>query len=359
MNNTYDKNRADQLQFLRFLAFCNIFLLHGSGYNIINYPVGNAAALSVSFFVILGGVVTGYSGYNKEIILSVKEITGYMGKKIKKIYPLYILTTIVTILYSGLPMAVALYDYSAVFSRLIQLGKNLFLIQSWFPSGYFSYNGPGWYLSTVIFLYLFNLPVLKLLQKIEKLKTKWIIYIGSFIILLFITVWYCYQMQTSNMEFWEYVFPPSRLGEYLCGMILGYGIRSIIKEIPCSKIAAILFTVLEFATIFGWFYSMFCPVAAWKYRIVAWLLPNMTIIAVFSFGKGLLSVFFRTKLLKWLGDISFECYLLHQIILTIYVKLSGVGQQSVLGCLFSLFLCMVTTVIFAMCFNKVSAQCTK
>lgn len=357
--NSNDLNRAEQLQFLRFLAFCNIFLLHGSGYNIINYPVGNAAALSVSFFVILGGVVTGYSGYNKEIILSVKEITGYMGKKIKKFYPLYILTTMVTVLYSGLPIAVALYNYRAVFSSMIQLGKNLFLIQSWFPSGYFSYNGPGWYLSTVIFLYLFNLPVLKLLQKIEKLKAKWAIYIGSFIILLFITVLYCYHMQTSNMEFWEYVFPPSRLGEYLCGMILGYGIRSIVKNIPYSKIIVILFTFLEFATLYGWFYSMLGPVEPWKYRIVAWLFPNMTMIAVFSIGKGLLSVFFRTKLLKWLGDVSFECYLLHQIILTIYVRLSGVEQQSFLGCLFSLFLCMVTTVVLAIYFKNASTHCTK
>lgn len=123
-------NRADQLQFLRFCAFFLIFSLHLDRYVPYWFPHDKGALNAVVFFFILSGVVTGYSIYDREVSFSFGAVKSHMQGKIKKVYPLYFVTTLLAVAYSGLPEYIANYDYRNVLAKVSQLIKNLLLLQS-------------------------------------------------------------------------------------------------------------------------------------------------------------------------------------------------------------------------------------
>ena len=129
--NGINQNKANQLQFLRFIAFVLIFLLHGSAWNFMRLPVKNGAIEAVSFFFILGGVVTGYSSYEKDTKPTASNIINYMKRKLCRVYPLYIGTTLFTIIYMQIPHLVDIHDFPNLIKNYgIQLLRNVFLIQS-------------------------------------------------------------------------------------------------------------------------------------------------------------------------------------------------------------------------------------
>ncbi len=354
--------RANQLQFLRFISFLLIFLWHSEGYR-INYmpPGGNGALCAVSFFFILSGFVTAYSSYNKKTKLTLKNVFHELWKKLKKFYPLYLIIIIISVLYSAIPLNIASHRFDLLLINGKQLLKNLLLIQSWFPQGYFNYVGSAWFLSTIMFLYLFNIPFRTILNKIKESKHKWLLYFIMFIITISGSIIYSYFIQSLKTEFWGYVFPPARLGEYLAGMVLGYMVIQVKKDfldkkMISSKSFTVVFTILELIILILWFKNIYTIHSAWTFRIVAWIPLNIIMILIFGIGKGLLSKIFQNRYLKQLGDISFECFLIHQIVLHIYYEMSGVRSISTLGNVFSMLYCLILTVAFAYFIHKYTSR---
>lgn len=339
--------RADQLQFIRFCAFLLIFLWHANNFAFAFLPGANGAANGTEFFVLLSGFVSGYSSYNQDISCTLKGIMVYMWKKLKKVYPLYFITTVFTISYSAIPSLVANHLFEGLKSHIIQLVKSLLLVQSWFPTNYFSYNGVGWFLSTIMFLYLLNIPMRACATRIKKMKKAEFVFGIVFVVSFILTFMYCYLMRNTNMEYTEYVLPISRMGEYVCGMSLGYFVVSVRNRICDSITITILFTFFELGSLVLWIYGMYMPVVEWQNRIVHWMIPNCILISVFGMGKGVVSKLFSIKPLRYLGDISFECFLLHQIILFLFTSFSGVVGISKLGNLFSIVFCLMITVLCA------------
>lgn len=340
-------NRADQLQFLRFCAFFLIFSWHADKYVPYWFPHGNGAANAVAFFFILSGVVTGYSTYNKEVVFSVGVTKQHFWRKIKKVYPLYFVTTIFTVIYSGLPEYVANYDYEKAMATFLRLIRHLLLLQSWFPMGYYAFNGVGWFLSSIMFLYLLNVPLSACMTGIRK-KKNWRLILGViFCTTVGLIVLYCYALRGTNVEFTEYIFPPSRLGEYICGLCVGYIVRSVIEKVPSGTVYKIIFSCAEIAAIIVWITAIYRPMALWQEGIVHWLFPNLLLLVIFTFGKGVISDLFKVKFLRHLGDISFECFLIHQIVIYEYVINAGVGDSSKPGKLISLVFCLIMTLLLA------------
>ena len=91
---------------------------------------------------------------------------------------------------------------------------------------------------------------------------------------------------------------------------------------------------------------------------VRWLLPNIFVLLVFAFGGGLFSGLFRLKWLKRLGDLSFECFLTHKMIITLYYC-ANIGGESKLSNLFRLVFVFGTTVLLALLLNKKPASIQK
>ena len=326
------KEKMEQLQIIRFISFGIIFIRHSADW--VHFPNFQGNTINaITFFFMLSGLVNAYSMYGRDIMLTRKCITGYMKKKIEKLYPLYFCTLIVSLFTSGFFSHLIKNDLLYVKQQTIFLVRDVFLIQSWFTDGYFSFNGVAWFLSTLFPMCLITVPVLYGFNKVikrEDLKKSVKILILSVIavLTLTITVIYHYLMHGENDEFWLYIFPVARMGEYITGLCLGYIICLIKPEVPdnmlnspeslpkdsgagTSKLTWIIFTVLETFAFLFWTGIMLLPAEPWKYRVVRWLLPNIILLLVFSMGKGLISTIFRNRYLVFLGDISFECFLIH------------------------------------------------
>lgn len=339
--------REEQLQFLRFLAFINVFITHAEAFLFFPYRATFSALASVSFFFMLSGVVAGYSLIGKPVVPDVRNIGGFLWKKIRKVYPLYFLTTAFAVMFSEIPALVMACDFSALRSPLIQLSKNLLLIQSWFPGSAHSYNTVGWFLSVLVFLYALTLPLAWILNKLNSSKYRHILLPGLFVGISFVMVCYCYLIRGDRMSFWHNQFPPARLGEYCLGMIMGFAARQDKKKLPQGKLWKILFTVLEVGVLLFWYYSLGRPGNYWRHKIVSWMMPNILLLAVFLAGQGLLSDIFRKKKLVYLGDISFECYLIHQLILIRFaINLSSI-PASVPGNMFVFLFSFVFSLLIA------------
>lgn len=350
MNNNRNGDRAEQLQFLRFLAFLLVFLYHASLW-IKEYewlPNEYGAACAVAFFFILSGFGTAYASFNKSVSFSVKAIYEYVVNKLRKNYPLYFVTTIFTISYSQLAIGVLKPSFLDAKEGMIQLFKNLLLIQSWFPEKYFSYNGVGWFLSTIMFLYFLNIPLLSCATKIKRLQNNKLIFSIIFAVTFMAVVAYCYVLRDTNKEYTQYVLPIARVGEYIMGICLGYIVQLTKKNLYIQN--KIIFTGAEVLALLMWIYSMYMPMEEWQLRIVHWIIPNCILLIVFAYGRGYISEIFSIRLLKHLGDISFGCYLVHSIILRIYkmniANIEG-NVEGILGSLFSTIFCLMITIMIS------------
>ncbi len=342
-----ENGRAEQLQFLRFCAFIMVFLWHGKVWAPAVIPVGNAAAEGVSFFFTLSGLASGYSYFLRQKPYSRREHVRYMWKKLKRIYPLYFCMTFLSLVFSGIPYWIVVKDFQSARPYLIQFAKNVLMLQSWYKGGdYFSFGCVGWFISSIMFLYLLTPWLKALVSQLYKRENGYRNLIVMFVIMIAVTTGYCYVTRNGDQEFWQYVFPPARLGEYFAGMLLGFMIRAGMDRVPDGPGIKIAFTCLEAAALLLWAGSLFLPFAWWKYRIVHWLFPNLFLLGIFALGRGRITDLFRMRLFRRLGDISFESYLLHFNILVLYGT-TGVGAAGRWGNLFSLAFCLALTLMLA------------
>lgn len=167
---------------------------------------------------------------------------------------------------------------------------------------------------------------------------------------------YGFFISQKDMAYWDYIFPPARLGEYFGGFFLGCIVRLLMgggqkHKNGCCDRAAILdkifFTFLELFGLVFWIIQMYTPTDTLNFWIAHWLLPNYLLIGIFMFGKGYVSKLFSMQLFKKLGNISYECFLIHQPIIIIYSMTSGVYAISNKGNIFSLLYCLILTVLIA------------
>ena len=321
--------REDQMQFLRFGMFLLVFFLHMSMPEI--YPVWNGGVSAVSFFFMLSGALLGFYAVEKRCRLSVKNVVSDTLRKAGKQYDLYLITTIFAVFWSELPVMAVNFRFGEMKQPLLQLGRNLLMIQSWFSEGYFSYNGVGWYLSTLMFLYLLNLPLIALLKKIDSMPGRVKISIAVMALCIGLTAVYSYVTNVEEIHFWQYIFPPARMGQYICAAFLGYSIRLAKDKVSQDRKTYGIFTVAEVGALLFWFGSLYISRMSWHVRLVDGFAPNMLLIGVFLMGQGGISRLFRWKPLVKLGNLSADCYLLHQIVINLFFTLSGVEAPTVVS----------------------------
>lgn len=336
------------MQFLRTLAFFNIYMLHAGHWDILGYPSWFGAISAVSFFFMLSGFLTGFHFQPDNVQSGKKEYLQYMIRKISGFYPLYFMTTVFAIIISSIPQAFASGNLEQLAQPLIQLIKNLLCIQSWFPDGFLSYNGPCWFSSTLLFLMALNIPLLCLLKKIHRSPKKSCLLIAAILLPFAGTYLYSYLTRGGHLQYLHYILPISRLGIYIGSIALGVFLRPYIEHRKTTNRIRTVFTLLEILSLAFWFASLYIPVREWTEWNAAWILPNALVLIVFSFGNGLLSRVFSHKAFVRLGDVTFECYLIHSLIIPIYSKFNRFDTSYTLGCLFSLAACFLLTYAIAL-----------
>lgn len=296
--------KLNSISFLRFFAFLNIFLYHSSEFEVFSMPYN--AAWAVGFFFILSGFLAGFWHEKIESPLKFSYWKNYIIRKFRKIYPFFLVTMILTLPYGRN-------------EGIFQLFINLFLLQSWRPEGYFSYNGVTWFLSTIFFLYVITVPVISLnhsiLNKIKK-KTSFLVLEIVFFLMIDI-IWASFvRSNAMSLEFYTYILPLSRIPEYICGISCGILFKELnFADFKKSYLQSSIFEIVSFSLLIVIIQLNF---PEWMHRSFIWIVPNLILIMIFAMQGGVLSKIFSKKIPVMLGDISFECFLLHQILLHYY-----------------------------------------
>ena len=336
------EQQYDSLPFLRFLAFLNIFLEHTQTYHFMKLHY--SSVMGTSFFIVLSGYLYGCRYREKECKLNWQEEWNFCKRRVKKFYPLHIFMLLVGMPMYGGYLLGGYPDQEVLMEWLKKFLRNVFLVQDYFTTGYFSFNGVTWFLSLMVFLTVLTLPLAALLKKAKSLP-KGNVLLGGILLCCVVLAFgwgYAVEQLALSKEYWLYICPPSRLPEYIAGMTLGFllpGKREMGSR--CGTVLEIL--SLGMCAFFVYVWGVF---PEWIWRSAMWIIPNGIVIYIFSMAKGMVSRIFMRKPLIRLGSISFECFMIHTVIISYFSLLvPGKEMQPLLqGLVMAYFLLMTVWV---------------
>ena len=340
-----ERKRLNVLQSWRFLAFLTIFIHHCVGMVNINYGI---AGLGVEFFFVLSGFMMAYNYWDKFDKKSTKKETwDFIVKKVKKFYPLLIVTILlkapVTLYKYYLEVGGINLEYFGVtISRLI---PSIFLFQSYIPNEdfYYAFNGVAWFLDVIILCYLFT-P--RLINRVNKLNSKKLIIIMIIISALKLLYNYFIIPLLGKYGFYaSYIFPFYRFFDYLQGLLLG-GIFLNLKNAKTSKCKmSILEISILILLILGYHFRLLQ-----SYKTIQELL-SIAIVLIYAFESGVISKILNNKILIYLGGISMELYLVHQPIIKYFEFFSDKIGNTIVSTIFFI-MSFIVSLILAIFLNK-------
>ena len=312
-------SKINSLQALRALAFIGIFLVHSK-------VAWGWARLGVSIFFGLSGFLMTYIYWDRQTPDGIAGAAKFSISKIKKLYPLHMLTMILAVL-----VEIKLYRFFGTlrenFYWLVRnIFLNTFLIQSWYPNSAVNValNGVAWYLSVAMFLY-FLFPFILRWMKKRKLAT--LILVG--ILLIAIQIITAYPMVAKYGEgdmvyrWFVYTFPVYRIADFYCGCVLGRIYMLTDKTKQSSVSTTIGYTIIELALLcFTVWFSLWLGTPSENNGILAlrnwssgYIIMALAWIWVFVQCKGLLTKAVSNPLMIALGDISPQAFLLHYTVI--------------------------------------------
>ena len=320
----------DALTGLRFIAALAVFTHHVTGkFSIpdIDSPMGDQA---VSFFFVLSGFILTYV-YSSRLQWS--NLRKFYFTRWARIWPLHIvcLLLILGFLYS-------LENFKSDPQIWSKFFSNVFLLQSWVPDNayVFGFNGVSWSISTEAFFYL-AFPVFLLGGQ----KKFWFKYVGLVLLTVVLiaagtmishTNWFPsvdYQRLGHNN-------PLLRLPEFCTGMAVGFiylnGKQKNETDMSLRPRSFVLDTLLEVVAVVA---VAGYPILASKSSLLtdiysaAWGGPFLgsfisvsyggflfaAVIYLFSKSTGVISRICSTRIMVFLGEVSFAFYMIHAIVL--------------------------------------------
>ena len=237
-----------------------------------------------------------------------------------KLYPLHWLTL-------ALWMA-ALAIVGTLVIDSVALPLNISLLQSWSltHSVYFSYNKFSWFLSTLLFCYLCY-PLLARWYATLSSSPKLVILAA--LILIDIILLACVGKNDYSRTA-LYVFPPVRLIDFIIGMTLASSIDSIKRWPALGKskngIDAELVT-LALLSVVVMSYRSYSFLLPWSDAVIWWLPIAFLIVVSYLYDRreGFIGKILASRPLQWLGNISFEIYLLQGVAALVFNYLVAPG----------------------------------
>ena len=301
-----------------------------------------------------------YRYIGDEISFNLRNEVSFVWGKVRRLFPLHIVTTLYCALFIKYPSFIASWNYKRIISDLPFFFSNLFLQHAWINDR--SFNGVSWYLSVMVFLWVISLPILKMVEVILKKNNWYIFFLCVFVLTYFALRVWCYAIDIFKLElgWFGYTFPLTRLFEFMWGIMLGCIVRrsgNRIKDGLCSKV---VFSIIELFSIFYWFYAPYNIVSGTRHTILEWIPSNLLIVIVFMYGRGYISELFSFGELVLLGDISAEAFLIHQIIIKIYnITAPGTKELSFIGGFYSLVASLVMTIIISYACHELMKKAVK
>ena len=308
------RTRIDSLQALRALAFLGIFFFHANFF--IGWP-----ELGVSIFYVMSGFLMTYRYENTELTTTPKKCLAFSLNKIKKLYPLHIITMICAVILSVIAIVNEGLQIKAIIRLVGEIVLNVTLLQTWVPHRNInaSLNGVAWYLSVTVFLY-FVFPWIK--KIIERSSTKKLLIISGFVLIAEILL--CIPFikilgNNSPIYIWfMYCFPVFRLGDFFIGCVL----KRVFFEWNLNSIGMTKATICEVLTaaitvlVIIWFkqqHSNIFLLALHNWTTV--FIPLAAIwVMLFAAKRGLLTKILSNKIIIFVGNISAFAFLIHFVI---------------------------------------------
>lgn len=312
-------SRLPSLTGLRFIAAFLVFLFHTSLANspippyaptylyndhtlasVLSEVFSRGGYVGVSFFFVLSGFVLTWSHKPTDT----KE--AFWRRRIVKIFPNHIVT-----------WALAMILFAGAFTSWTAWLPNLFLVHSFFPQPniYVSVNPPNWSLCSELLFYL-SFPLLIGLIRRIRANRLWYWAAAAVVAMLAIALIDQYLIPASpkspitpvsGLQFWfGYAFPPSRIFEFILGALLA---RIIVSgKWPRIKVwhSVVLFLAgygiaLVIPFIFSFDVATVIPIGL--------LIGSVAILDVQNRPSML-----RTRVMQWLGEVSFGFYLCQGIV---------------------------------------------
>ena len=321
--------RLPSLTGLRFLAAVAVFGFHITLFNspippndavnpfgrtplaeTLETAFSKAGYLGVSFFFVLSGFVIAWS-YRPG------RPGAYLRRRLVKIFPNHaVMWLLAMLLFAGsfTPWAVA--------------GANLLLVHSFSPdpAAYVAVNPPSWTLCSELLFYLL-FPAIA--AGLTRLPRRWLWPAAGLCLLAVVAVPVITTVvvpdtpksaltPVSATQFWfGYIFPVSRLPEFLLGAVLARLVRAGVR-IPLNLAAAGLLVLV------GYGVALVVPFA---FSFVAATVVPVGLLIIVAAGRDLdgKPSFLQTPRWQWLGEISFGFYLCQGV--TIFYARMQLGGQ--------------------------------
>lgn len=313
--------RFNSFQGLRVIAFLLVFFSHCNGF--LPIPSGGHGAIGVEIFFVMSGFLMEVNAKDRDGSL-IRQCVDCAGKKLRKFYWLHILTMLLALVPTILGWILQLPDLRTVLEVCSKIAANLFLIQSWVPDSayYFSLNGVTWYLSTSMFMYLL-FPLLH--RWISKLKMGSWKYGAILLIYAFQLVLAVRMNGNPYLHAVIYIHPTVRCIDFIAGMLLGSAFRGDLWSahgntcwtgLEAMAVGMLVMVVLLFAKLPETFsYVVLCAPAAWL------------LMAVFAHEQGTISKLLSWKPVLFLGNISFELFMVHRIVIGYWEYVQWIARR--------------------------------
>ena len=260
--------------------------------------------LAVDFFFILSGFVIGFNYFDRLIKLEKEAVFHFYIKRIARIYPLHL---IVLLGYLSIPVAYLItgrgFSFSGQFS-IEGFVSGLFLIQTWGWLEDITWNIPSWSISTEMMAYILFPAMVFSLNYIVKLFGEKGVVVSAFLSMALIIFIF---RGLGEKDIGESI---QALGAIRCvfEFLSGVCIWLIYHNYKNSLIK--LATPLFLGGIFLFIVCTYLGVANYYFVPL-----SMVMVLTGSIShQNIITHFFSTRVLIWLGNISYSVYLTHYLI---------------------------------------------
>lgn len=294
--------KIKSLQSLRALAFIEVFLGHCG----ISPFFG---AFGVSVFFVLSGfcMAVNYIPKIEEVPRGVRGSILFALGKVKKLYFLHIVMTLLSFVLRGVPQSTG---------DILRLIINVLLLQSLFPRTdvYFAYNGISWYLSTYMFICLFAPAILRAVSHrtdVKQVMTAAALVISVMLLLGVPLSVYKVPVGDDFAKWFTYICPASRILDFTLGALFGqmYLVRGK-SSISAGKTAALALAALIYLSL----YDLVVRSGAVGFQYGFFFAPaTVLFMLAFSLSGGAAARLLTWKPLVALGDLSSSAFLIHQL----------------------------------------------
>ena len=260
---------------------------------------------NVSFFFVLSGFLL-YMTFRDQTFVS------FIKKKFIRLWPLHLLT-----LFAMVFVKLVTHSFDHSLAGFGTLFLNGFLLQTWYPNVNVatSFNTVSWFLSSLLFCYICGFWLIKLVNK--KRRLAWVLITLSIVVFLTIKIVFAFLFPNDNG--WGYYFT------YLCPLacfpdfLLGFVVFELSKRIRLRGAALLTCQILSILLIC----IMFCTktLIPQNFSRGFYSIP-FSLFLVFSFAEEskMSTIIFGNKIFVFLGEISFEIYLIHDLLITAFYK---------------------------------------